>query len=302
MAQKDIVAFMAILLTVLSTTNASYINKQLRDALRPQVDQNIQRLNYAIYHAARNNRQHIPYYQGVDVHEYHEIHSLTDVSHNSPDGKGKEDDDQQQRQRKCKGFVCENGGTLKIEAGQCVCSCPSPYVGFNCQFRGDRCKKSDYRDCFLKETHVDLKAGYWAVNFQHHFLAARARYCGICNVTSEELYIGHPYKLTIAYTQKARHQYHRHKMNNELIVLWTPEYKKSKTLLTVNVGQREGINESKCVNIPLGIGEIIIQFSCMNVYTCNIVPSHDTNYIKKKNTAFYIDEVRLEPGDRKSVV
>lgn len=57
MAQKDIVAFMAILLTVLSTTNASYINKQLRDALRPQVDQNIQRLNYAIYHAARNNRQ-----------------------------------------------------------------------------------------------------------------------------------------------------------------------------------------------------------------------------------------------------
>lgn len=135
MAQKDIVAFMAILLTVLSTTNASYINKQLRDALRPQADQNIQRLNYAIYHAARNNRQvkifyttcsinsnfraqreitlkfflslfelfsfnqHIPYYQGVDVHEYHEIHSLTDVSHNSPDGKGKEDDDQQQRQR-----------------------------------------------------------------------------------------------------------------------------------------------------------------------------------------------------------
>lgn len=36
----------------------------------------------------------------------------------------------------CKGFVCENGGTLLIEAGQCVCSCPSPYVGFNCQFRG----------------------------------------------------------------------------------------------------------------------------------------------------------------------
>lgn len=61
MAQKDIVAFMAILLTVLSTTNASYINKQLRDALRPQVDQNIQRLNYAIYHAARNNRQ-VKYY------------------------------------------------------------------------------------------------------------------------------------------------------------------------------------------------------------------------------------------------
>lgn len=57
MAQKDIVAFMAIILIVLSTTNASYINKQLRDALRPQVDQNIQRLNYAIYHAARNNRQ-----------------------------------------------------------------------------------------------------------------------------------------------------------------------------------------------------------------------------------------------------
>lgn len=70
--------------------------------------------------------------------------------------------------------------------------------------------------------------------------------------------IGHPYKLTIAYTQKARHQYHRHKMNNELIVLWTPEYKKSKKLLTVNVGQREGINESKCVNIPLGIGEVSI--------------------------------------------
>lgn len=69
---------------------------------------------------------------------------------------------------------------------------------------------------------------------------------------------GHPYKLTIAYTQKARHQYHRHKMNNELIVLWTPEYKKSKKLLTVNVGQREGINESKCVNIPLGIGEVSI--------------------------------------------
>lgn len=61
MVQKDIVAFMAILLTVLSTTYASYINKQLRDALRPQVDQNIQRLNYAIYHAARNRQVKILY-------------------------------------------------------------------------------------------------------------------------------------------------------------------------------------------------------------------------------------------------
>lgn len=48
--------------------------------------------------------------------------------------------------------------------------------------------------------------------------------------------------------------------------------------------------------IMISFLQIIIQFSCMNVYTCNIVPSHDTNYIKKKNTAFYIDEVRLEPG------
>lgn len=48
--------------------------------------------------------------------------------------------------------------------------------------------------------------------------------------------------------------------------------------------------------IMISILQIIIQFSCMNVYTCNIVPSHDTNYIRKKNTAFYIDEVRLEPG------
>lgn len=70
--------------------------------------------------------------------------------------------------------------------------------------------------------------------------------------------IGRPYKLTIAYTQKARHRYHRHNTNNELIVLWTPDHKKSKRLLTVNVGQREGINESKCVNIPLGIGEVRI--------------------------------------------
>lgn len=48
--------------------------------------------------------------------------------------------------------------------------------------------------------------------------------------------------------------------------------------------------------IMISFLQIIIQFSCMNVYTCNIVPSHDTNYIRKKNTAFYIDEVRLEPG------
>lgn len=68
MAQKDIVAFMAILLIVLSTTNASYINKQLRDALRPQVDQNIQRLNYAIYHAARNNRQVKILYTTCSIH------------------------------------------------------------------------------------------------------------------------------------------------------------------------------------------------------------------------------------------
>lgn len=78
MTLKKVAGLIAVLLIVLPTTNASYISKQLRDALRPEVDQNIQspqhskqlrddqrpevdqniqRLNYAIYHAARNKGQ-----------------------------------------------------------------------------------------------------------------------------------------------------------------------------------------------------------------------------------------------------
>lgn len=77
MTLKKVAGLIAVLLIVLPTTNASYISKlrdalrpevdqniqspqhskQLRDDQRPEVDQNIQRLNYAIYHAARNKGQ-----------------------------------------------------------------------------------------------------------------------------------------------------------------------------------------------------------------------------------------------------
>ena len=122
----------------------------------------------------------IPYYQGVDVHEYHEIHSLTDVSH-SKDQRSRErgagaDTNRIRRSKsqhtikhpwdchqiiyimcrfkkhaqwliyihkliakftdRCKGFECENGGTVQIHGGQCVCVCPGNYVGFNCQYKG----------------------------------------------------------------------------------------------------------------------------------------------------------------------
>ena len=113
----------------------------------------------------------IPYYQGVDVHEYHEIHSLTDVSH-SGDQRSRErgaDNNRIRRSKpqhtretksykscidskythlnihikliakftdRCKGFECENGGTVQIHGGQCVCECPGNYVGFNCQYKG----------------------------------------------------------------------------------------------------------------------------------------------------------------------
>ncbi|XP_022328791.1 uncharacterized protein LOC111127824 [Crassostrea virginica] len=288
--------FGALLLIFFPLVRSTYISKQLKDALHPEGDQNIQRLNSAIYYAARRHEQ-IPYYQGVDVHEYHEIHSLTDVSHNK-DQRSRErgEDTNRIRRNRCKGFECENGGTVQIHGGQCVCVCPGNYVGFNCQYKGDRCKSSDYTDCFLRETRVDLNNGYWALNFQHHFLAARARYMQTCNVTSEDLYIGKPYKLTITYTQKARHVHHRLKVQNFLVVKWKEQHKKSRTLFKENFGLYEGTKGSKCINVPLGFGEVLIQFQCINPYTCNVVPPHDTDYIKKKNTSFYIDEVRLEPG------
>ncbi|XP_062578074.1 uncharacterized protein LOC134239959 [Saccostrea cucullata] len=298
-SKSNIILGIFMLYIFMPKFEASYISKQLRDILNPpeKKDQTIQQLNSAIYYAARNQGQGIEHgYHGVDVHEIHEIHSLTDYSDGEDNAEERHKAIQQSRRSRCKGVVCEHGGSVVIERGQCVCSCTGSYVGYNCQYRGDNCGYSHYTDCFLKPTHVDLTTGYWALKFQHHFLAARAKYSKTIRVTSEDLYLGKPYKLTFSYTQKARHRYHRFKVNNYLTVVWKGLHKHSKTLYNQNFGHYEGITGSKCVNVPQGFGQIIIKFSCCNPYHCNIVPPHDKNYIKKKNTSFFLDEVRLQPG------
>ena len=50
-------AFGTLLLIFFPLVRTTYISKQLKDALHPEGDQNIQRLNSAIYYAARRHRQ-----------------------------------------------------------------------------------------------------------------------------------------------------------------------------------------------------------------------------------------------------
>ena len=49
--------FSALLLIFFPLVRSTYISKQLKDALHPEGDQNIQRLNSAIYYAARRHEQ-----------------------------------------------------------------------------------------------------------------------------------------------------------------------------------------------------------------------------------------------------